>query len=102
MNRAITAAYCGADPDGSEDIEGAKRHGLALDELNVLEQPEQVFPPAGGEVAEDSDAMPITDRASNEIRADEATAAGDENPLRAPHGSGTLALARQPAKPSRP
>jgi hypothetical protein len=52
---------------------------IALDQLDLGAELAQVLAMAGGEVIEDPDAITITYQAKREIRADEPTAARDQD-----------------------
>jgi hypothetical protein len=53
------------------------RAQLALDDLDV--QPLEIAPVAGGEIVEHTDVVAALDERVDEVRADEAGAAGDES-----------------------
>jgi hypothetical protein len=52
---------------------------LALDDLDVVLEAGEVRAVAGGEVVEDANRVAAFEQLANEVRADEATAAGDED-----------------------
>jgi hypothetical protein len=51
---------------------------LALDDLEIVGDVEEVAPIAGGEVVEHADVVARREQAAREVGADEAAAAGDE------------------------